>query len=77
MEHRLMTEMEKVEIFRESYRLYQEGKDAEALAVHKRTPLPAYLAKIMKEKVGTEYLIQSGWNLAEAEAEFGPDWLNR
>jgi len=43
----------------------------------KTTPLPPYLAKILKEKVGVDYLINSGWNLSEAEAEFGSDWLYR
>jgi hypothetical protein len=40
-------------------------------------PMPPYLAKVMKEHVGTDYLISGGWNLSEAEAEFGLDWLNR
>jgi len=40
-------------------------------------PMPPYLAKIYNEKVGVEHLIQSGWNLTEAEAEFGHDWLSR
>jgi hypothetical protein len=33
------------------------------------------MAKVIKEKVGAEFLIQGGWNLAEAEAEFGSNWL--
>jgi len=40
-------------------------------------PMPPYLAKVMKEKVGIDYLINGGWNLSEAEAEFGSTWLNR
>ena len=40
-------------------------------------PMPPYLAKIYKEKVGVEHLIDSGWNLSEAEAEFGADWLSK
>ncbi len=40
-------------------------------------PMPPYLAKIYKEKVGVEHLINGGWNLSEAEAEFGADWLSR
>jgi hypothetical protein len=39
--------------------------------------MPPYLAKIYKEKVGVEHLINSGWNLSEAEAEFGRDWLSK
>jgi hypothetical protein len=42
----------------------------------KTIPLPSYHAKFIKEKIGADYLINGGWNLAEAEAEFGPDWLN-
>ena len=40
-------------------------------------PMPPYLAKIYKEKVGVKQLIEGGWNLSEAEAEFGADWLNK
>jgi hypothetical protein len=40
-------------------------------------PMPPYLAKVYKEKVGVKELIESGWNLSEAEAEFGPNWLNQ
>ena len=40
-------------------------------------PMPPYLAKIYKETVGVEPLVQSGWNLTEAEAEFGSTWLNQ
>ncbi|MDR2702270.1 MAG: hypothetical protein LBB72_07550 [Spirochaetaceae bacterium] len=45
-------------------------------ALFRTAPLPSYLAKIYKEKVGVKQLIESGWNLSEAEAEFGPGWLN-
>jgi hypothetical protein len=37
--------------------------------------MPPYLAKIAKEKIGADFLINGGWNLSEAEAEFGSDWL--
>jgi hypothetical protein len=40
-------------------------------------PLPFYIAKVMKEKVGADYLINGGWNLSEAAAEFGQNWLSR
>ncbi|GBU28607.1 hypothetical protein R84B8_02167 [Treponema sp. R8-4-B8] len=38
-------------------------------------PIPPYIAKVIKEKMGAEYL--TGRNLSEAEAEFGPDWLSK
>jgi hypothetical protein len=37
--------------------------------------MPAYLAKYWKKMMGADFLIQGGRNLAEAEAEFGKDWL--
>jgi len=43
----------------------------------KTVPLPPYIAKVIKDKVGSDYLINSGWNLSEAEAKFGPNWLGR
>ena len=43
----------------------------------KTIPLPPYLAKIAKEKIGPEFFTRTGWNLSEAEAEFGQDWLSR
>jgi hypothetical protein len=41
----------------------------------KTAPMPPYLAKVFKEKVGADFLINAGFNLSEAEAEFGRDWL--
>jgi hypothetical protein len=38
-------------------------------------PLPPYLAKVIKEKVGLDSLLSLGWNLSEVEAEYGKDWL--
>jgi len=43
----------------------------------KTVPLPPYIAKVIKDKVGSDYLINSGWNLSEAEAKFGSNWLGR
>jgi hypothetical protein len=40
-------------------------------------PLPPYLAKVAKEKIGVDFLINGGWNLSEAEVAFGADWLSK
>ena len=72
-----MSVSEKLAILHKSYALRDAG-DIEGAARLKRTvPMPPYLAKVMKEKVGADYLIKGGWNLSEAEAEFGADWLSR
>ena len=72
-----MTEFEKADIFMRYYELKQEGKIEEATALHRTMPLSPHLAMCMKKYQGVEHLLNSGWNLAEAEAEFGSDWLNR
>jgi hypothetical protein len=76
-EHRLMTLHEKLEIGVRASELRKTGKEKEAMALSKTRPLSPWLAKILKEKVGVDYLRKSGWNMAEAEAAFGCDWLDR
>jgi hypothetical protein len=77
LSHKLMTDEEIGDVIMESHRLREAGRMEEATALHRTIPVPAYLAKLFKEKVGAEFLINGGWNLAEAEAEFGSDWLDR
>jgi hypothetical protein len=38
-------------------------------------PLSPWLAKWAKDMIGSEFLIQQGFNLSEAEMEYGQDWL--
>jgi hypothetical protein len=40
-------------------------------------PLAPYLAKFAKSHVGSDFLVKGGFNLSEAEAEFGSDWLTK
>jgi hypothetical protein len=72
-----MTLDEKRAISVKASELRKAGDREGYLRLMKTAPMPPYLAKVMKEKVGPDYLINSGWNLSEAEAEFGADWLNR
>jgi len=76
MTGQLMTLKEQLTILAKAAELHGEGKEDESMALTKTVPMPPFLAKIMKEKVGADYLINSGWNLAEAEAEFGQGWLS-
>ena len=70
-----MTLDEKLAISHRAIALKQAG-DREGYSRTLRTmPLPPYLAKVVKEKVGLDCLLQLGWNLSEVEAEFGSDWL--
>ena len=72
-----MTLDEKLAISCKAAELRKAGDKEGASRLIRSAPMPPYLAKIYKEKVGVKELIESGWNLSEAEAEFGKDWLNK
>jgi hypothetical protein len=72
-----MTEDEKVTIMMKSIEMREAGKEAEAHALIAKIPVPPYLAKTAKKAFGADFLIKGGYNLSEAEAEFGTGWLNR
>ena len=70
-----MTLDEKLAIGCKAAELRKAG-DREGYSRLMRTiPMPPYLAKVMKEKIGLDFLINGGWNLSEVEAEFGSNWL--
>jgi hypothetical protein len=71
-----MTDEEKIDTAYQSALLKRAGDKEGGTRLLRSIPLPPYLAKVMKEKVGADFLIDSGYNLSEAEAEFGSDWLN-
>ena len=57
--------------------LSKSGDEEGATRLLISIPMPPYLAKIFKEKVGIDFLVNGGWNLSEAEAEFGRDWYSK
>jgi len=70
-----MTLDEKLAIGCKAAELRKAGDEEGYFRLIKKIPMPPYLAKIMKEKVGVDFLVNGGWNLSEAEAEFGQNWL--
>ena len=70
-----MTNEEKVDKAYQSALLSQAGDEEGSIRLLRSIPLPPYLAKVLKEKVGADFLIDAGYNLSEAEAEFGQGWL--
>ena len=72
-----MTLDEKLAISHRAIALKQAGDYEGYIRLMKTAPIPSYIAKVIKEKVGADFLIKEGWNLAEAEAEFGPNWLSQ
>jgi hypothetical protein len=72
-----MTLHEKLALGVEAIELKKQGKFEEAMQIQKSIPLPPYLAKWAKKRIGADFLIKEGWNLSEAEAEYGKDWLTQ
>jgi len=66
-----MTLDEKLAIGCKVAELRKAGDKEGAIRLMKTAPIPPYIAKVIKEKVGADFLIKEGWNLSEAEAEFG------
>jgi hypothetical protein len=70
-----MTLDEKLAISCKAAELWQAGDKEGYGRTIMTAPLPPYLAKVIKEKVGLDCLLKLGWNLSEVEAEYGSDWL--
>ena len=68
---------EKLAISNKALDLWDAGDKEGFSRLIRTAPMPPYLAKIAKEKIGADFLIKGGWNLSEAEAEFGSDWLTK
>ena len=71
-----MTLDEKLAIGCKAAELRKAGDEEGYIRLMNLIPMPPYLAKVAKEKIGVDFLINGGWNLSEAEAEFGADWLS-
>jgi hypothetical protein len=72
-----MTLDEKYAILHKAIALKEAGDREGYSRTIRTTPLPPYLAKVVKEKVGLDCLLKLGWNLSEVEAEYGSDWLRQ
>jgi protein associated with RNAse G/E len=71
-----MTLDEKLAISNKACALWKAGDEEEYNNLMKKMPIPPFLAKVLKEKVGADIIKIGGWDLSEVEAEFGPDWIN-
>jgi hypothetical protein len=72
-----MTLNEKLAIEMKALELKKQGRLEEAESLKRQIPLPPYLARWAKKRLGADFLIKNGWNLSEAEAEYGSDWLTQ
>ena len=72
-----MTLDEKLAIGCKAAELWQSGDEEGYMRLMKTIPMPPYLAKVFKEKVGLDILLKTGWNFTEVEAEFGSGYLSK
>ena len=72
-----MTEDEKIDLLMEVVRLKNEGKEAESDKLFKTIPLEPQFAQDIKDVYGADFLIEHGYNISEAEAKFGKDWISK
>jgi hypothetical protein len=72
-----MTIDEKLAILNRAIELKKSGDFEGYDRLSKTVPMPPYLAKMAKEKMCMDFLINGGWNLSEAEAEFGHSFLGK
>jgi len=72
-----MTDIEKIDTAYQACLLRRAGDNEGFERLTRSIPMPPWLAKIIKEKVGLEYFERYDCNLAEVEAEFGPDFLSK
>jgi hypothetical protein len=77
MPYQVMTEDEIIATGLKAIEMKKQGNMDEYTRLSKSIPMQPYLAKFTKDHFGADFLIKGGWNLADANAEYGSDWLNR
>jgi hypothetical protein len=74
----MMTIHEKLELLMKAHEYREAGNVAEANRItREELPMPPYLAKVVKEFSGADFLLKGKYNLSEVEAELGSDWLTK
>lgn len=72
-----LTHDEKLNILILAQEARSRGDEKEALKISQRLPLAPHIAEAVKSALGAEYLKNSGFNLSEAEAAYGHNWINQ
>jgi hypothetical protein len=73
-----MSQEERAAIALKAFELRDNGKPEECERMLRQIPLQPYLAKFVKDHIeyfGKDFFVKYDWNLSEAEAEFGQDWI--
>jgi hypothetical protein len=73
----IMTLEEKLRVSNKAIALKKAGDREGYERLMKTIPVPPFIVKVIKEKLGVEFILKDEWNLSEAEAEFGSDYLSK
>lgn len=71
-----LTNDEKFEIIQKAQEARKRGDGEEADRILQQLPLAPHLAKSLKRQIGSTELLKAGFDLSEAEAAYGPNWLS-
>ena len=63
-------------ILEEANSRLEAGDEDEFYMVAKKLPLPPNMALRMRDEIGKEEMLKSGFNFADAEIVFGKDWID-
>jgi hypothetical protein len=53
------------------------GREDDARRLDRTIPIAPWAAKIVKDKLGLEFLLEMDCNMAEVEDAYGKDWLSK
>ena len=68
---------ERLSISMKAHEFLVAGDKEGYMRTMKTAPMPHYVAKVIKDKLGLEFLLNTGWNMSDVEAEYGSEWLCR
>ncbi len=71
-----MTQEKRREILEASLAASESGNYDEKIRLMKLLPLAPHLAMVAKNMYGKNYLLEYGFNLSDANEEFGDGWLD-
>jgi len=72
-----LTLEEEAKIIRASFEASDAGDEEEEFRLLQLLPLAPHLAMAGKEVYGAEYMKSAGYDLSEANEEFGDGWLDK
>lgn len=72
-----LTREQKLDILEKALAARKCGDYEEAARWSRMIPLSLHMAKVIKEALGKDFLINFGYDLSEVEATYGKNWLTQ